>query len=489
MFDNPPQDEAAIQAAWSEAQRRNNTSKKHPEWNGMPPNVGVLLGASGLLQLDADTPDEVAAWQAICAEYGFDPGPPTVRSPGSRGVDGEMKHRDGGHWLYQQGDVKFSSTVLALPVGSGPSGGSAVLYGGRRLTVIPPSVRDTGEYTDGGGLIGQPLPAFLAAMIAEADAKAPTPRGADSPFGVSGEYIATEQEWAWSEAVDWLDLLPDGWVLTHEERDGHQVYVHPSASSDRSAVAHVSGCSHFRNAKAPAPLTIHTTNPGDYLEVVVSIKCPASVSKLRMYALKHYQGDTRQARIALGFPSPSSTSMETAEAHPTAEALTTDNTPSVAENAETPAVETETAGDAETHASGEPVGLPPSWQPQDITGHIAWLLYGNAHPATPEVLRLIGSADAVDSSWQSRRTVLEARHIPTAWLAEQIGNVSVSRVHAVVRAMIPALQRDYGLIVRERLLDADPFKYGVRAQNADRTAWAVWLPAISDPSIPAERTA
>lgn len=456
LFDNPPRTEAMILDAWSRAQFRIDHDRDHPEWHGLSPGIGVLLGASKLLQMDADTTDEVAAWHALCAENGYDAGKPTVLTPGARGVDGEMKHRDGGHWFFPQGDLDIGTGVVKLALGVGPKGGHAVLYGGRRLAVLPPTVRDTGQYVSGGGEI-RPLPDFLRERITDSNSAAV--RNAKPPFGVSGEYVATDQEWAWAEAMDWLDLLPDGWILTSEERDGHQVYARPGASSDRSAVAHVTGCSHFRNAKAPPPLTIHTSNPGDYLDAVVADRCPSSVSKLRMYALKHYYGDTAQARRALGFPTSSPPQLVSDEA-----AEGSDN---VAESA------TETITDEGAAAQEQSVELPPPWQPADLGNRVAGLLLASAQPATPDVLNLITAAESANSNWNQRRAVSSAKHVPTDWLAELLG-VEVSRARAIVRALLPSLYRAYGLIVRERLLDADPFTFGVRVQPADRTAWAVW---------------
>ncbi|SHX64939.1 bifunctional DNA primase/polymerase [Mycobacteroides abscessus] len=453
LFDNPPMDKSAIRDAWARAQGRIDRDDAHPEWRGLAPNLGVLLGPSRLLLLDADTPDEVAAWTALCAENGFDPGPPTVRTPGSRGVDGQLKHRDGGHWFFAMPDgLELDRGKLALHVGTGSA--TAVLYGGRHLAVVPPSVRDTGPYMPAGGSV-QPLPWFLAELVREAAERANAPRRESAAavigVGTSGGYTASEAEWAWAEQTDWLDLLPGGWMVTGEDRDGHRILARPGASSERSAVVHPDGCTHFPDAKSPAPMTVFTSNPGDWMIPLVADGTPASVSKVRLYALRWYGGDVRQARIALGFAAPSGPTLAP-ELAPVAVPA-----PEPVPSAQAPAVGAR-------------------WAPLDIATAVRDAILAAAWPATPEVAHLVGAAENGKADYDTSRMVREARHITTEQVGQWVPGVALDRLHAVIRALIPALAREHGLTVRERLIDADPTSYGVRAQPADRTAWAVWLP-------------
>lgn len=311
LFDKPPHTPEEINAAWEKAIRTiRRDARISPEFHTSPPNIGVLLGASKLFMVDADTPNEVAAWKALCDQHGFDPGEPMVRSPGTRGTDGAMKHIDGGHWYFTQpDDLAITSGKINIKIGVETNGEKATVYGGRHLGVIPPSVRDTGayEYTSSGV---QQLPPFMYDQISLylfglAKKSTGSVSGSDPLFGTS-EYRASESEWAWEDRTSWLDVLPEGWVETHEERDGHVVYAHPGASSSRSSVAHPTGCEHFPNGNAPSPMTFFSIGAGTFLDELSdseSSSSQISATKLRLFALKNFDGDMGQARSHLGITS------------------------------------------------------------------------------------------------------------------------------------------------------------------------------------------
>lgn len=319
LFDSPPRTADEIHAAWSKAQWTIDTHR--PDHRGMPPGVGILLGASDMWLLDADTPAEVAAWKAVCEENGFDPGPPTVLTPGARGADGAMKHIDGGHWYFTQpADFVLPAGKIKVDIGLATSDHHAVLYGGRHIAVIPPTQRETGEYIPGGGVI-QPAPEFLRRMVVAGTNTTPESwrTSEESPFGTS-EYHASEAEWEWDDATDWLDVLPEGWEVSGEDRDGHVVYARPGGSSSRSAHAHPSSCSHFPNANTPPPMTFFSAESGEFLNALQLDRGRGgtTVGKLKLYALLHFDGDVAAAREALGIAAP--TRVETSEppldAHP-----------------------------------------------------------------------------------------------------------------------------------------------------------------------------
>jgi hypothetical protein len=309
LFDNPPRTDAEIRAAWSKAQRTIDRLPQHAHLRGLPPNIGILLGASGILLLDADTPGEVAAWKQVCAENGYDPGPPTVRSPGTRGVDGGMKHVDGGHWYFEQPDDLVIPAKIVVHVKPQDSTECAILFGGRHLVVIPPSVRDTGAYDFAGGTV-RPLPPFLRSEVDSYLSRFSRPHAgysgsSDDPFGVSGVYEAHEREWFWDDNTDWLDVLPEGWTETGEQQDGHVVYARPDGSSTRSAVAHPEGCRHFPNPLSPPPMTFFSSASGDFLDKLQEDRGRSGVTsatKLRLFALQHFHGDMDKARESLGIP-------------------------------------------------------------------------------------------------------------------------------------------------------------------------------------------
>jgi hypothetical protein len=310
LFDNPPRTESEIRAAWDRAQRTIDRLPQHAHLRGLPPNIGILLGASKLLLLDADTPGEVNAWKRACGEHFFDPGTPTVRSPGTRGTDGGMKHIDGGHWYFEQPDDLVIPTKIVVHVKPQDSTESAILFGGRHLVVIPPSVRDTGAYDYAGGLF-RPLPPFLRSEVDSYLTRFSRPHAgysgsSDDPFGTS-EYRSHERELDWDDNTDWLDVLPEGWTETAEDQDGHVVYARPGASSSRSAVAHPPGCRHFPNPNSPPPITFFSSASGDFLDKLQEGRGRSGVTsatKLRLYALQHFHGDMDKARESLGIPSP-----------------------------------------------------------------------------------------------------------------------------------------------------------------------------------------
>lgn len=479
LFDLPPMDENAIRVAWQHAQNRIDHDRDHPEWRGLAPNLGVLLGASRLLQLDVDTPAEAASWKALCDEHGYNPGLPTVLSPGSRSADGTWAHHDGGHWFFRVPEGIEIPERGKVEVHIGEPGSAACLYGGKRLAVIPPSVRAEGEYVFGGGTI-QELPPFLVGMLVEhlarQEAKHTRSAASGHPMFGTSEYTACETEWAWSEGMDVLDLLPEGYVLTKEERDGHRVYARPGASSERSIVAHPDGgCEHFPSGSAPAPLTIWTSNAGDFLEPLVADGVPVSVTKVTIYAARWYGGDRHQARQALGFRSRSTAGYAAQDAPQTApETISAEQEPLTAVP-ETVDADTTSDGDA-----GTPEFPEPTWAPASIAVAVRDALLSCAWVIDAQMIRQVASAEDGSADWGLANTVLGSAHITTEQIAERLGGTArVERVRSIVRSLIPALESHYGLIVRERLLDADPRQFGVRTQPADRTAWAVWLPAAA----------
>jgi hypothetical protein len=308
LFDNPPRTPAEVHAAWAKAIRTIHVDDRVPNnHRGCPPGIGILLGASRVWLLDADTPAEVDAWKAVCGENGFDPGPPTVLTPGARGADGAMKHIDGGHWYFTQPeDFEPPAGEIKAKIALAGSPHHAVLYGGRHIAVVPPTTRETGTYVSGGGTI-QPAPEFLRRLVDASTQSTPATWSApeDSLFGTS-EYHASAAEWEWDDATDWLDVLPEGWTESGEDRDGHIIYARPGGSSSRSAHAHPAGCSHFPNANAPPPMTFFSSESGDFLDALQLDRGHGgtTVGKLKLYALLYFDGDVAAAREALGIVAP-----------------------------------------------------------------------------------------------------------------------------------------------------------------------------------------
>jgi hypothetical protein len=95
-----------------------------------------------------------------------------------------------------------------------------------------------------------------------------------------------------------LTLLPAGWQVTGDDY-GCLILAHPEASSDRSAVSHDAGCPHIPDSDVPL-LTIFSSGVGEWLAPLVAEGTPRTISKLRLFAARHYDGDLSAARRALG---------------------------------------------------------------------------------------------------------------------------------------------------------------------------------------------
>ena len=216
------------------------------DYTDYDPNVGLYLGDSNLVLIDVDDPAEFDGWIEICDAHGFDPGPPTIRSPGVCTPDGVWKHRAGGHWIYRVPDDLRSSlagersltapriypTGFVTPTHAKTLGGSyPQLMTNRRLGVIPPSVRLEGPYRGSLDDI-RPLPAFLETMLGEhldgkrveSAQRAARAAGYASAYpGRGGDSRLT----AWEDAQRITDVLT-GWTVSGHDGEC-EVLVHPNA--------------------------------------------------------------------------------------------------------------------------------------------------------------------------------------------------------------------------------------------------------------------
>lgn len=275
-----------------------------------PVNLGIELGQSRLIVVDCDTRAQVEAFLTM-AEAPMDL-PPTVRTPGQRGPDGEWVHSDGGHFYFTVPEgVELPTNVGAMTIGSGDEA-FAVLWD-RRYVLIPPSTRDEGAYE----LIGRdyPAPEWLIEKITErAEARAARYENA-STDGESGEL--TEKIDAWAETVSWADILePHGWTRTaRPDGCGCEVWTAPGDhASPKSATAHDPGCSLGRYTETNAPLHIwtdHDVEPfGDWL----ADHSTSTLSKLQAVSVSEYGGNVGEAMDSLGLAEePTSLDAETGE--------------------------------------------------------------------------------------------------------------------------------------------------------------------------------
>lgn len=235
-------------------------------------NLGVAVGPSGLVVVDADTPAEVdgfkAAWKSATDT---DLPRPTVRSPGQIGADGAAYHHDGGHWYFS---VPEGASVKSFEDATG----WVAKAGG--YVVIPPSVRAEGPYEWVGEI--HELPAWLLDRMIVDHAETAGPR-------TSGPI----DEWA--AAVEWSTLLdPRGWTRKGVESCGCATWTRPgdvSAVNSKSAVAHDPSCDKTDTGHLHlwSDSTAATWGGRDH-------------SKLGFVAWSDHDGDVGAATAALGIP-------------------------------------------------------------------------------------------------------------------------------------------------------------------------------------------
>lgn len=267
------------------------------------PNVGLYLGASRLVVIDVDSPAEYQSWMELCAEFGFDPGPPTIQSPGAC-RNGVWVHSDGGHWYYQAGALSpvlqrqagLSNIRLSAKGFLGPREAEGLqlpaFMTNKRLTAVPPSQRVEGFYN--GSLETIPsLPEFLQTMVREFDI-AESAKKSHRPKGTGTD---DPQLIAWEATVDVAALL-DGWDVNGAD-DGCEVIAHPQASTSRSAVVHEPRCRHHKADTDHRLVTFHTVTRPDWVEDALNGKDSCAVSTL--YAYKHFDGSAVAMKRAMGF--------------------------------------------------------------------------------------------------------------------------------------------------------------------------------------------
>ena len=242
-------------------------------------NLGVEVGRSRLVIVDADTADAVEAFTAAGRAAGDDVGMPTVSTPGKCGPAGEWVHKDGGHWWFIVPDGLEVTTVTE-------DGWTA--YAGDRQVLIPPSTRAEGSYMWNGGV--RELPDWLAERctpVVNAERQTHVSSGDVSPID------------AWSAATPWEDILePAGWSATGRPSNcGCMEWTAPGPhDSSKSATAHDLGCSEYDTTVGHAPVHVWTGNPPE------GLRGGGTYSKLQFVAATAHGGDVGAAASALGIP-------------------------------------------------------------------------------------------------------------------------------------------------------------------------------------------
>jgi hypothetical protein len=266
-------------------------------------NLAVEVGESGLVVIDCDTAAQMAKF---LAEAEADPGtPPTVRSPGQRGPDGDpddpgtWAHADGGHfWFAVPEGVELPRSPADPGAMTWPGDdGFAVLWD-RRYVLIPPSVRPEGSYTAPGAVYA--LPGWLGEAITD-HAAARDRRIRDRAAQPADSARAARID-AWAEGIAWGEILePLGWYrAARPDGCGCEVWSAPGVhASPKSATAHDTGCSAGLYTEVNAPMHIWTDNPGEPFAAWIAERQTSTLSKLQAVAAGYYDNDEGAAMADL----------------------------------------------------------------------------------------------------------------------------------------------------------------------------------------------
>ncbi|OAH41630.1 hypothetical protein AYJ66_06460 [Dietzia cinnamea] len=255
------------------------------------PNVAINPGRSRVVIIDADTPEEVAAWEAWCRDHDVPVTGRTTVSPGT--ADG---HHGGGHWIFDVSGAEIPTEGSRLDVEHAGSKFS-VYYGQGAYVLAPPSVRDGRAYEAVGEVL--PAPAALVALVGQEGEKVREKatqrreRVAQRRAGAAEDDGITQ----WGLGKPWSEILPDDWWVFEDRLAdcGCPIVVRPGKANphkERSGIAHDEGCArdhdgggylHLFSTNAPPPLDGRT-----------------GWSKLQAMAALHYDGDHGAAMDAEG---------------------------------------------------------------------------------------------------------------------------------------------------------------------------------------------
>lgn len=236
---------------------------KHPDLN-----IGVELGASRCVVVDADTVNELRSFTELWAQREGVPelasAAPTVRSPGVMRVETDDSgaksenwvHKGGGHYWFslpEHIDLTDAGTSKAMKIGAQETKASLMFRD--QLVLVPPSIRPEGPYTMASDL--QPAPTWLID---------------DLLLHIAGHALRTEQQRervsgdspieAWAAKTLWEDILGRYEWTTSGRIDncGCEIWTRPGDwSSPKSATAHEPGCLKFEDTSGF--LHLWTDNP------------------------------------------------------------------------------------------------------------------------------------------------------------------------------------------------------------------------------------
>ncbi|SEC93182.1 Bifunctional DNA primase/polymerase, N-terminal (plasmid) [Tsukamurella tyrosinosolvens] len=231
-----PDSKAPFEAGWPDAPRM--TAEAATEWVARGGGLGVNLGASRLVVLDA----EDAAATDYLVKLGF---APTVATANSQDRQSE---KFGGRHVYLRvptGIDRELHTAPGFPVGDG---GTLEVLAGRRFAVLPPTNLNSRSYAP---IAGSPLDPGGAPMIQDApdwllEASVPAPAGAGPMVGKLAERPARETAGDSDEFDVVVDSIPWDAVVDGDARlspsgadaCGCPTYSWAGSANARSAVLH-----------------------------------------------------------------------------------------------------------------------------------------------------------------------------------------------------------------------------------------------------------
>ncbi|HYJ33772.1 MAG TPA: AAA family ATPase [Candidatus Binatia bacterium] len=273
--------------------------KRLTKERGGPINIGVEVGRSRMVLVDADTDEQVkayiATWQAEQPDMNLAVMMPTVSTPGvmqtdENGVE-QWRHKDGGHFWYELPD---DCNLDGLPGhGTLRDDTGFQVYWRDHQGLVPPSLRPEGPYIL-RGQVGKAPKWLLDRIWMAAESWALRRAQQAAKVRYDGDPIDI-----WSAATPWADLLEaDGWTNTGKvDRCSCPIWTRPGdAAHWKSATTHEPGCTNFEISEDRGGfMRLWTDSPPQFLADWVARSGKKSLSKLQYHAARHHDGDVRAA--------------------------------------------------------------------------------------------------------------------------------------------------------------------------------------------------
>ena len=324
--------------------------------------LGVHLGPSRLVVIDADTAEEVEAVRHYwAAKSGIDVDrvpAPTVATPGQVDDHGTVIHSNGRHWYFRlpegmELDPVATSSGITIEVPE--VGASFTIKSGNSYVLIPPSFRNGNEYRLVATDVDLPLWVrieldratrevvdpevarvqreteakdkvettrrqldMFSSSVANPFANLSTPvdnvvdngpeesdEEDESPKAWDGETLDEQLE-SWSEATPWDEVLePHGWTRPGlVESCGCEIWTRPVGSlfpsTPKSAVAHDETCTRSRTDGGHPAMHVWTDHLEGPLAHMIDERHSRTLSKLDVYAALNHDGHRGDALEAIG---------------------------------------------------------------------------------------------------------------------------------------------------------------------------------------------